>query len=107
MISIQNENLIPLRDAPRHLPRRPNGKNIHVSAVYRWIKNGLSGVKLESLRVGGTTYTSMEALQRFALKLSPCVSSKPIQPRKSARSSLTSRALEIELGFESNTLNRD
>lgn len=104
MISIKDETLIPLRDAPKHLPRRPNGKYIHISALYRWIKNGIGGVMLESLRVGGTTYTSIEALQRFAGCLSPRVAVQQIPRRQRNSSNMTSRALEIELGLKSNTL---
>jgi hypothetical protein len=69
MIDITQENLIPLREAPRHLPPRPNGKRMHISACYRWVSRGVRGVRLESIRIGGTTYTSKEALQRFGDRL--------------------------------------
>ena len=65
MIDIANEHLISVREVPRLLPPRPNGKRIHFSAVYRWTLRGVRGVRLESIRIGGTTYTSAEALQRF------------------------------------------
>lgn len=65
MIALQTEQLIPLRDVPRRLPVRPNGKKLHISAVYRWASRGVRGVKLETTRIGGGTYTSIEALQRF------------------------------------------
>ena len=70
MIDISAEDLIPIRDVPKLLPPRPNGKRVHISAVYRWILRGVRGVCLESIRVGGTSYTSVEALQRFADRLS-------------------------------------
>jgi hypothetical protein len=66
MVDIAQETLIPLREVPRRLPPRPNGKRVHISACYRWIQRGVRGVKLEAIRIGGTTYTSVEALQRFA-----------------------------------------
>ena len=66
MIDITQERLIPLRDTPRRLPARSSGKRVHISAVYRWIQRGIRGVRLESIRIGGTMYTSAEALQRFA-----------------------------------------
>ena len=69
MIEICSETLIPIREAPRHLPPRPNGKRIHISACYRWISRGVRGVYLEAIRIGGSTYTSKEALQRFADQL--------------------------------------
>lgn len=69
MIDIEKDNLISFRDVPSLLPRRPNGKKLHLSAVYRWAKKGIKGVTLEFIRIGGCTYTSTEALQRFADKL--------------------------------------
>jgi hypothetical protein len=66
MIDISNEHLIAVRDVPGRLPPRPTGRRIHISAVYRWIQRGIRGVRLEVTRVGGTAYTSEEALQRFA-----------------------------------------
>ena len=66
MIDISNEHLIPIREVSHRLPTRPNGKPVHISAVYRWIQRGVQGVRLEYIKIGGTTYTSKEALQRFA-----------------------------------------
>lgn len=70
MIDVSREHLIPLRAVPCHLPSRPNGRQLHVSACYRWVLKGLRGVVLESIRIGGATYTSIEALQRFGDALS-------------------------------------
>ncbi len=69
MIDISTETVIPLREVPRHLPARPNGKRVHVSACYRWISRGVRGAHLDSITIGGSTYTSKEALQRFANQL--------------------------------------
>ena len=66
MIDIANEQLIPIRDVPKHLPRRASGRRVHISAVFRWISRGVGGVRLEAIKIGGTTYTSVEALQAFA-----------------------------------------
>jgi hypothetical protein len=65
MIDIETEQLLPLHDVPKLLPARPSGKKLHISAVYRWAQRGIQGIRLEVVRVGGTTYTSREALQRF------------------------------------------
>lgn len=69
MIDLEHENLIPIRDVPRQIPPRRSGRRVHVSAVYRWIGRGLRGAKLEAIKIGGTTYTSLEALQRFGERL--------------------------------------
>lgn len=67
MINIEREKTFPLTEAPRRneLPTRREGKRIHVSTLYRWSKRGVRGVRLETLQVGGTLCTSIEALQRF------------------------------------------
>jgi hypothetical protein len=70
MIDLMQEHLVPVRDVPKLLPLRSNGKPIHLSACYRWMEKGIHGTRLEAVRVGGTTYTSREALQRFANHLS-------------------------------------
>lgn len=78
MIDISQETLVPIREVPRLLPPRPNGKRVHISACYRWLSRGVKGIVLESVKIGGSTYTSREALQRFAEQLSPV--SRPNAP---------------------------
>jgi len=69
MIDISAEHLVAIRDVPKLVPARGNGKRIHISAVYRWLLRGVRGIRLESVTIGGTTYTSTEAVQRFADQL--------------------------------------
>lgn len=64
MIGLE-EHVISLNDAVRLLPKRREGKRPHVSCVYRWTTSGCRGVILESVQIGGTRCTSVEALQRF------------------------------------------
>ncbi len=66
MIDLNTEQLVPIGRVPQLLPARPNGRKIHVSAIYRWVQRGARGRRLEAIQIGGTTYTSREALQRFA-----------------------------------------
>lgn len=49
-----------------------NGKPLHISTFHRWIKTGVQGVRLDATRLGGRWVTSIEALQRFADKLTAC-----------------------------------
>lgn len=84
MIDVAAESLIPLRDVPRCLPPRPNGKRVHISAVYRWTLRGIKGVVLETIRVGGTRYTSREAIQRFSEQLTGAPAVLP-SPAKAGR----------------------
>jgi hypothetical protein len=66
MIDIRTEKLITLAAATKFVPRRRRGRKPHVSTLYRWAsKSGHRGVRLETIRVGGSLCTSTEALQRF------------------------------------------
>ena len=84
MIDLSTEELIPISSVSKLLLFRPTGKRVHVSAVYRWIQRGVHGVRLEAIRIGGTTYTSMEALQRFADRRSPENREAPAVPATTA-----------------------
>ena len=90
-MDVTNETLIAIRDVPRYLPTRSNGKRLHISAVYRWIQRGVRGVILESVRIGGSTYTSREGLQRFAECLSLM---RPQPPPPSAPPSVRQRQID-------------
>ena len=81
MIEINNETLIPIRQVPQQLPPRPSGKRMHVSTVRTRITHSVRGIRLDCAKVGGTTYTSMEARQRFAECLgAPMTSETPSRP---------------------------
>ena len=70
MIDLCDETVLTLADATDHLPRRRRGAKPHVCTLIRWAKVGVRGAKLETLRVGGTLCTSLEALQRFCERCS-------------------------------------
>ena len=70
MINLK-ETLIPLSEVPNHLPGNP-----HIATIHRWIATGCRGIKLESLLVGGTRYTSTEALERFVLETTAAANAK-------------------------------
>jgi len=72
MIDIATEELLTLKDVCRLLPRRRGGKKPAFSTVWRWALHGVRGVRLETLRCGGTLCSSREALQRFFNRLSEC-----------------------------------
>lgn len=102
MIDLERETLLALRDVPKRLPPRPNGRRLHISAVYRWVQRGVRGVVLETVRVGGTTYTSVEALQRFGEAQSrgslPAPAAAPPQARQRAIAAASER-VRRELGL--------
>jgi hypothetical protein len=90
MIDIHTEKLQTLTEAARLLPDRP-----HVSTLYRWAQRGVKGVRLETVVVGGRRYTSVEALQRFAQRLTADPS--PPVPTKAKGMSPHSAQVEREL----------
>jgi len=59
-----DEDIITLVQAAKLLPRR-RGRKTHASTIYRWTKSGLRGAVLESIQVGGTRCTTIQALGRF------------------------------------------
>jgi Protein of unknown function (DUF1580) len=79
MIDIANETLVEISEASKHIPGRP-----HIATVYRWMMRGVrGGIKLETALVGGSRWTSVEAIQRFVDRLSG--------PREDASQPRTSR----------------
>lgn len=63
-IDVLQEELLTFAQAARHA--RPRGsKPAAPSSLWRWHTRGIAGVKLETICLGGTRYTSAEALQRF------------------------------------------
>jgi hypothetical protein len=65
MIDLQTEQLLLLANACDVVPGRP-----HVSTLIRWWRDGVRGVKLETVVVGGRRFTSIEAVHRFISRLS-------------------------------------
>lgn len=110
MIDLATEHLISLRDVPRYLPPRPNGKRVHISAVYRWVQKGSRNSRLEAIRIGGTTYSSLEALQRWADAItrngkdSPAPVSRMTRTRQ-AKAWLAAEQVRNQLGIKQSTTN--
>ncbi len=70
MIDFTTETLVSFAEACERLPRRRAGKRSHPNTLYRWASHGVRGHHLETIQVGGTLCTSLEALQRFFNQLS-------------------------------------
>jgi hypothetical protein len=58
------EDLFPIEDAPRHLPKI-NGKPVSYQSVYRWVTKGCGAIRLKAVRVGRRWMTSKQALDEF------------------------------------------
>jgi hypothetical protein len=76
-IDLGSETLVSLSQAARLLPPGRRGRPVNLSTILRWIIDGVAGVRLEGLRVGGRWLTSKEALARFAERLTPDLSTIP------------------------------
>ena len=64
-----SEDIRPIPKAMKWVPPRRGDRPTHASCGFRWAKHGLRGVRLETIRVGGTLCTSREALERFFARL--------------------------------------
>ena len=65
MIDHTAETVVSFAEACQRLPRRRAGKRPHPNTLYRWAAEGVRGERLETIQIGGTLCTSLEALQRF------------------------------------------
>lgn len=68
MLDINSETPLSLADAAKSLPPI-NGRRIHTSTLWRWMRRGVRGARLEHARLGRRVVTSREALARFASRL--------------------------------------
>jgi hypothetical protein len=93
MIDITLEETFSLTEATKRLPCRRKGVKPNVATLYRWAQIGCRGVRLETICIGATRCTSMDALQRFfdALTAQAEHRSAPQAPRMTA-----ARRKEIE-----------
>src|SRR5215471_11513255 len=82
MLDLTTETPIPLKAACALVPPARSGKRCHLSTLLRWILKGAKGpggecVRLEAARLGNRWFTSREALQRFAERLTPQFDAAP------------------------------
>ena len=85
MIDITSEKVFPLSRISDHLDlERRGGKRLAASTGYRW-RRGQRGVKLETLRVGGTLVTTARCLQEFFDRLSQADAGTGLAPVAAGR----------------------
>ena len=65
MIDIQRETVVTPAKATIYCPEHRAGVRPNLATIYRWMQHGVGGIKLESIVVGATPCTSVQALQRF------------------------------------------
>ena len=84
-IDVTNEELITFNEARDAFP---GGRRPALATLHRWRLNGIRGVRLETAQIGGSRFTSREAIVRF-LKTqntdsTPTPSITPSQRRRQA-----------------------
>lgn len=75
-IDISTETLLTFQEAAKRLPGNP-----HLSSLHRWRLHGVKGIRLESVKVGGKRFTSVEALHRFTEQTTAAADCRPVPPR--------------------------
>ena len=93
MIDTEAETVISFADARSAFPGID--RRLSLATLHRWRLNGVRGVKLETVLIGGLRYTSREAITRFIAAQNaadaPAVSITPAQRRRQ------SEAARVEL----------
>jgi hypothetical protein len=84
------EELLSLAQAARRLPPGRGERPVSLGCVLRWVLEGAPGpdgqrVRLEAVRVGGRWITSVEALARFAERLTPRLDDAPAPAPRTPR----------------------
>jgi hypothetical protein len=94
-INMAAETIFPLAQLPDRYPLAgKGGKKLHRATAFRWAQRGVRGVRLETARVGGTLYTSNEAVERFVERLSADPSDRPATAAPSGPSPARQRDLD-------------
>lgn len=92
MLDLSHETAIAVNKAPAHIPSRP-----HLSTVWRWVLNGVRGIKLETFVVGCQRYTTKEAIERFIAATTAKANGEPTPVRTPRQRQRAVEAAEREL----------
>jgi hypothetical protein len=79
-MNIETETRIPLSRANRHpllKQGRRDGRPVHVATLWRWAGRGVRGVKLGTVRIGATVFTTAEEIERFVARLNGAADDAP------------------------------
>jgi hypothetical protein len=80
-MSINNETLILLAKAGKHIPGNP-----HIATLWRWASpRGFKGIQLETRKCAGKRFTSRESISRFLARTS---ATDPLSSETSAEAAL-------------------
>ena len=89
------EELLSMKDAAALLQKRRGGAKVSLTSLWRWSTRGAKGVRLETVRVGSSVYTTRDALRRFIeARTAAAGGPVPQAPAPSTRSRRAVRELE-------------
>lgn len=89
------DELLTLPQAAALFPRRRGGAKVSTSTLWRWYSRGSRGVRLEIARIGGSVYTTRDAIRDFIQARSVAGGAAvPQAPTASTRSKRAMRELE-------------
>ena len=96
-ITTETETLIPFNSAREAFP---GGKRLSLATLHRWRLHGVRGTRLETVLVGGSRYTSAEAIARFVQNQNKVESPEPAITGKQRRTMAeTANRLLAEAGI--------
>ena len=96
-ICTETETLIPFNAAREAFP---GGKRLALQTLHRWRLHGVRGTKLETILIGGSRFTSAEAIQRFIAAQNPAESPEPaITGKQRQKMAETANRLLAEAGI--------
>jgi hypothetical protein len=84
-VDLSRETLIPLVTVARRYRSARTGNSLDVGTVRRWWRRGVGGVKLGTVLIGGTRYTSEEELGRWRSAVTAKREPLPLPPRINSR----------------------
>ncbi|MCI0464627.1 MAG: DUF1580 domain-containing protein [Gemmataceae bacterium] len=97
-INLSTERVVPLKDYRDYHPSR-RGKKLHRTSGYRHATRGIRGIKLEVIQLPSGLYTSVEAIQRFADRLTALLrKDNPPLPQTGRKADRRQAQVEREIG---------
>ena len=93
----QQRKALTLAEACQWIGER-TGKTPATSTAWRWVLRGVrGGIKLDSFRIGGTTFTTPEMIRRFIDRTSATVSTTSTSPMSNAPAAVDHDARRREI----------
>lgn len=92
MIDINTESLVSMTEAAKDKSLgRPS-----VTTLWRWRTKGAGGRKLETVKIGGTVFTSREAIERFVQHGEDQKPAPPMRTTKQRQRAIEAAERELE-----------